>query len=90
MAKEIPPMPEGFIDPHAPDAEQRLERLLNTRLTRIAPGVFHISNPGDDERMRERFGNQLRERADRIITGSLGEPYEPALPVTVAYKDTGA
>lgn len=44
----VPPMPKGFIDPHAPDAKERLERAMSRTYTLE-------SNPGSDGWVRERF-----------------------------------
>lgn len=77
---DVPPMPEGFIDPYAPGAERALA-LAMSRTVKIEPVMILESNPGDDERMRERFGKQLEERVDRFFKGAiLGEPYEPKAP----------
>lgn len=52
---EIPPMPKGFIDPHAPDAAKRLEAALNARVTAREPRAFVEFNPGGNSWTRERF-----------------------------------
>lgn len=55
MSAEVPPMPKGFIDPHAPDAEERLKEAMNARVTVRTKAVTIESNPGGDSWVRERF-----------------------------------